>query len=75
MSGCCNYLTDAAFAHLAGIHTLNMIGCSQATISDAAFSHLAGIHTLIMGGCNQPMIVAACRTRLAGPGGVAALHV
>jgi hypothetical protein len=39
-------ITDAAFAHLGGIHTLCVRGCSQAGITDAAFVHLRGIHTL-----------------------------
>ena len=38
--------SDADFVHLAGIHTLNMSYCTQATITDAALSHLAGIHNL-----------------------------
>jgi hypothetical protein len=33
-------ITDAAFAHLRGIHVLYMHGCDQATITDAAFAHL-----------------------------------
>ena len=41
-------ITDAAFALLTGIHTLNMSGCSQPTITDAAFVRLRGIHTLDM---------------------------
>jgi hypothetical protein len=31
---------------LRGIHTLDISGCKQSTISDAAFVHLQGIHTL-----------------------------
>ena len=42
MVGCdLEIITDAAFVHLQGIHTLNMMGCNQ--ITDAAFGHLGGI--------------------------------
>ena len=37
-------LTDADFAHLAGVKTLKMAGCSR--ITDAGLAHLRGIHTL-----------------------------
>ena len=57
-------ITDGAFVHLAGIHTLYMGGCNQATITDGAFAHLAGIHTLNMTYCSQATITPACRTRL-----------
>jgi len=43
---CVNNITDAAFAHLRGIHTLVMGWYGHATCTDAAFAHLAGIHTL-----------------------------
>jgi hypothetical protein len=46
----CFDITDAAFVHLRGIHTLNMNGCEG--ITDAAFVHLRGIHTLYMRGCD-----------------------
>ena len=46
-------ITDAAFMHLRGIHTLNMSLCFQDSITDAAFVHLRGIHTLDMRNCNQ----------------------
>ena len=49
----CKGVTGAAFAHLAGIHTLTMSWCNQLTITDGAFAHLRGIHTLHMGGCDQ----------------------
>ena len=42
----CRSLTDAAFVHLRGIHTLDMRYCRQVTITDAAFVHMRGIHTL-----------------------------
>jgi hypothetical protein len=59
-------ITDAAFANLAGIHTLDMSFCNQGTITDAAFAHLAGIHTLKMGVCNQPAITDAAFANLRG---------
>ena len=49
----CNRVTDAAFVHLRGIHTLYMYACNQATITDAAFVHLCGIQSLSMSGCTQ----------------------
>ncbi len=59
-------MTDAGFAHLVGIHTLNMGGCDQVTITDAAFTHLAGIHTLNMSGCRQVTITDAAFAHLVG---------
>ena len=44
-------ITDAAFAHLAGIHTLDMSGCNQWSITGAAFERLSGIKTLVVRGC------------------------
>ena len=43
-------ITDGAFAHLAGIHTLDMRYCSQATITAACRARLqqAGIAALTM---------------------------
>jgi hypothetical protein len=35
-------ITDGSFAHLAGIHTLDMAGCSQTTITAACRARLAG---------------------------------
>ena len=43
-------VTDAAFAHLAGIATLNIAFCIQ--ITDAAFAPLAALTSLNMCGCN-----------------------
>jgi hypothetical protein len=40
-------VTDAAFAHLEEIHTLNVKGCNQRTVTAAAFPPLAGISNLI----------------------------
>jgi hypothetical protein len=49
----CNRVTDAAFVHLKGIHTLRMFSCYQKMITDAAFEHIQGIHSLNISGCNQ----------------------
>ncbi len=59
---CCRQdtITDGAFAHLAGIHTLNMRYCNQATITDAAFAPLAGICELDVRNCPQ---LAGARVR------------
>ena len=59
-------LTDADFVHLAGIHTLDMSWCKQATVTDAAFVHLAGIHTLDMSRCTRAAITDAAFVHLAG---------
>ena len=48
MAGCVDDVTDAAFAHLRGIHVLHRGGCSQAGITDAAFARLRGIKFLDM---------------------------
>jgi hypothetical protein len=57
-------LTDAAFAPLRGIRTLNISQCPQFT--HAAFAHLKGIHTLLMWACNQPAITDAALAHLKG---------
>jgi hypothetical protein len=62
----CNRVTDAAFVHLRGIHTLDMRGCNQTTITDSAFIHLRGIHTLDMSRCNQATITDSAFTHLRG---------
>ena len=59
-------ITDAAFFHLEGIHTLDTSGCMQTTISDAAFAHLAGIHTLDMRACTQATITDAAFAHIRG---------
>jgi len=59
-------LSDADFAHLAGVHTLEMSWCDQATITDAAFAHIAGVHTLNMALCNQATITDAAFAHIAG---------
>ena len=65
MCGCLR-VTDAAFVHLAGIHTLDMGGCNQAAITDCAFAHLVGIKSLNMSECKQPTITDAAFAHLAG---------
>jgi hypothetical protein len=60
----CTQLSDAAFVHLRGIHTLCMWFCYQDTITDAAFAHLRGIHTLVMEGCDQVTITGASFSHL-----------
>ncbi len=57
-------VTDAAFAHLAGIHTLDISRCNQRMITDAAFAHLRGIRTLTTSFC-APAVVAAAADLLA----------
>jgi hypothetical protein len=59
-------VTDAAFAHLRGIHTLDMSGCNQSTITDAAFAHLAGIQRLSLWACSQATITDAVFAHLRG---------
>ena len=51
MHGCDqDTITDAAFVHLAGVHTLHMSECTQDTITDACRRRLraAGISHLHM---------------------------
>ena len=52
-------ITDAAFVHLRGIHTLFMGGCNQASIAGAAFAHLRGLRELDMGHCHDNVFAAA----------------
>jgi hypothetical protein len=52
-------ITDAAFVHLRGIHTLVMDYCSQATITGATFSSLQGISMLAVRGCSDVAIATA----------------
>jgi hypothetical protein len=54
-------ITDAAFVHLKGIHTLDMSGCTQDTITDAALMQLQGITKLNLIGCHQITIVGALK--------------
>ena len=62
----CGLVSDAAFAHLAGVESLNMRLCKQATITNDAFQHLKGIQTLNMIGCNQATITNDAFQYLAG---------
>ena len=67
LSGCWQAsITDAAFVHLTGIHTLFMDECNQAGITDAAFVHLKGIHKLNMSCCDQAGITDAAFVHLKG---------
>jgi hypothetical protein len=50
-------ITDAGLAHLTGIHTLDMDGCTQ--ISPVGLAHLTGIHTLLMYGCDRATLLRA----------------
>ena len=59
-------ITDAAFVHLKGIHTLDMSWYHQGGITDAAFAHLAGIYALNMSKCDQ-MTITAVRLRATVP--------
>ena len=52
ISGCMS-LTDAAFVHLQGIHTLSMTGCTQATVTDRVFSYFKDIRVLSARNCPQ----------------------
>ena len=62
----CIRVTDAAFVHLRGIQSLNMVYCNPSTITDAAFVHLRGIHILDMSKCNQATITDAAFMNLHG---------
>jgi hypothetical protein len=58
MRGCAG-ITDAAFVHLRGIHTLDIMHCAQATLTEAALAHLAGIAELNVYGCRPAFVRAA----------------
>jgi hypothetical protein len=51
-------ITNAAFANLCGVHTLDIHGAGE-TITAAAFALLHGIHALTMIGCHQATITDA----------------
>ena len=40
-------ITDVAFSHLVGIHTLNMSGCKQSSITDTPVFYLEDVPVLI----------------------------
>ena len=52
-------ITDAAFKHLRGIHTLVMEYCSQATITGATLCFLKGASLIGMSNCSNGAIAAA----------------
>ena len=52
-------ITDAAFEHLKGIHSLVMMHCTQATITGEGLEHLKGISRLGMHECTDEAIAAA----------------
>ena len=65
MDGCTQAtLTDGAFAHLRGVHTLDLCRCAQPTITGATLSQLRGVRALYMIGCQPALIAAACALRL-----------
>ncbi len=61
--GGCKRISDVGLAHLAGIHSLNMRGCTGVT-GGAGLPHLrlAGIRALNMHDC-APAAIAAARAR------------
>jgi hypothetical protein len=65
MAGC-RGVTDAAFVHLRGNHTLDMSLCYLRSITDAAFVHLAGIQRLSIWACRQATITDAAFAHLRG---------
>ena len=60
----CSRVTDAAFVHLRGIQSLNMVYCDQTTITDTAFVHLRGIQTLNINQGFRPAIKARSSSAL-----------
>jgi hypothetical protein len=52
-------ITDAAFEHLKGIHSLVMQWCNQASITGTGLEHLKGISRLGMHGSSDEAIAAA----------------
>ncbi len=52
-------ITDAAFVHLRGIHTLEVMFCKQLTITGATFAHLGGISVLNMFECRGAQVTVA----------------
>jgi Leucine-rich repeat (LRR) protein len=57
-------LTDEAFKHLAGIHTLKMSGCTKLT--GEAFKYIKGVQYLDMSVCDQSTIKDMHFSHLAG---------
>jgi hypothetical protein len=61
-------ITDTAFTHLKGIHTLNMHSCDQDTLTDAIFSYIKGVRVLDMDNCRgieRAALASAVRNLLA----------
>ena len=58
--------TNAAYAHLHGIHAVKMSRCNQGGITYAAFTHLTGIHLLDILACTQDAITGATFAHLRG---------
>jgi hypothetical protein len=65
MAGCRD-ISDAAFAHLRGIHTLDMGACDQPAVTDAAFAHLVGVQRLSIDSCAHATITDAAFAHLRG---------
>ena len=57
-------VTDAGFANLASIHTLDMRGC--ALVTDEGLVHLAGIHQLSAYGCPELTAAGLAQLRVGG---------
>ena len=57
-------ITDAAFSHLKGVHTLDMGRCTQITITGAAFEHLQGPISLSIRGCSLSVLAGALEAGL-----------
>jgi hypothetical protein len=57
----CHNVTDAAFVHLRGIHTLDMIMCTQETNTPLAIAHLVGIVKLDHFRCHRDIRIAASK--------------
>jgi hypothetical protein len=66
MPHCNQPISDLAFSHLEGIHTLDISYCNQLAISDQTFSFLKGIHDLDMNFCPLPNITGAAFHFLVG---------
>src|SRR3989338_4989672 len=59
-------IKDKDFQYIKGIHTLDMSGCNQDTITDNAFKYLKGIYTLDMSWCNKKTITDKAFKNLKG---------
>ena len=52
-------ITDAAFVHLRGVHTLVIEGCNPDTITGTTLAHLKSIHALGMYNCSDEQVATA----------------